>query len=493
MDKTIPLHLQEIIFASSDPEISRSISALVKQKKLKKIAPKIYTSNLNEEEAIIIERNIFKIIGHLYNGALLSHRSAIEFKATSTGDLFITYTYERKVSYPGITLNIMKGPEPLESDYQFVDGLYASSQARAILENLQQSRKPGPNSKTLTIPELEIKLDNIIRVRGEQALNQLRDEARAIAEQTGMEKEFTQLDRIIGAMLVTRPSKILKSAAAQARVFGLPYDTVRIDRFNKLFTALQEKTFPDRPEKNLSDAAFRNFAFYEAYFSNFIEGTKFKVEEALEIIRTGKPLPARHEDGHDVLGTYHIVSNRTEMTITPKDPSEMLDILKYRHKLMLSARPEKNPGEFKNRNNMAGNTDFVDVTLVTGTLHKGFEYYNALQDPFAKAAYMMFLISEVHPFVDGNGRLARVMMNAELTVKGQSKIIIPTVYREDYLGALRALSRRDDPEIYINMLMRAWEFSATLHGEDMNSITDKLNKSNSFEEGQEYILQFETE
>ena len=27
---------------------------------------------------------------------------------------------------------------------------------------------------------------------------------------------------------------------------------------------------------------------------------------------------------------------------------------------------------------------------------------------------MMFLVSEVHPFVDGNGRIARIMMNAEL-------------------------------------------------------------------------------
>ena len=28
--------------------------------------------------------------------------------------------------------------------------------------------------------------------------------------------------------------------------------------------------------------------------------------------------------------------------------------------------------------------------------------------------FMMFMISEIHPFLDGNGRLARVMMNAEL-------------------------------------------------------------------------------
>ena len=43
------------------------------------------------------------------------------------------------------------------------------------------------------------------------------------------------------------------------------------------------------------------------------------------------------------------------------------------------------------------------------------------------AAFMLFLVSEVHPFIDGNGRVARIMMNAELVAGGQVKILIPTV------------------------------------------------------------------
>ena len=54
---------------------------------------------------------------------------------------------------------------------------------------------------------------------------------------------------------------------------------------------------------------------------------------------------------------------------------------------------------------------------------------------------MVFLISEVHPFADGNGRAARVMMNAELVASGESRIIVPTVYRNNYLMALKALSQ----------------------------------------------------
>jgi Fic family protein len=73
---------------------------------------------------------------------------------------------------------------------------------------------------------------------------------------------------------------------------------------------------------------------------------------------------------------------------------------------------------------------------------------------------MMFLIVEVHPFADGNGRVARILMNAELYSQGLSTIIIPNVYREDYLLALRALTRRSRTAPFIRMMTRAQKFSS---------------------------------
>src|SRR5690606_30968861 len=116
-------------------------------------------------------------------------------------------------------------------------------------------------------------------------------------------------------------------------------------------------------------------------------------------------------------------------------------------------------------------------TLVRGTLIQGFDFYRGLNDPFAKAAYMMFMVSEVHPFLDGNGRLARVMMNAELVAAGQTKIIIPTVFREDYLGALRQLTRRNEPDTFIRMLQRAQQLSTTITGEDMEGMQQVMERS----------------
>ena len=49
MGKNPPSHLQEIIFASSNKAQSRRITALVKKKLIRKIAPRIYTSNLSDE------------------------------------------------------------------------------------------------------------------------------------------------------------------------------------------------------------------------------------------------------------------------------------------------------------------------------------------------------------------------------------------------------------------------------------------------------------
>ena len=492
MENNIPIHLQEIIFATSDTALNRQLSKLEKEGQIKKIAPRIYSSNFNESEDIIIKRNIFSILGKLYPGAVLSHRSALEFKPTAANQIFVTYTYTKKIELPGITIRFMEGSPAIEGDNPFAGELFVAQQERAFLENMQTSRQVGPTSKTLTLPEIENKLEQIVQVKGEEGLNQFRDKTREIAEKLEMQSEFEKLNKLISALLTTKPSKILTSPIAVARALGNPYDKHRIELFEKLFIELQQQPYKDRKDINTETNAFRNFAFFEAYFSNYIEGTIFEIEEAKSIIQTETPIPNRDEDSHDILGTYKLVSNQKEMNTTPSNPEELLHILQYRHQILLTARTSKKPGQFKDKNNRAGETHFVDHTLVRGTLIKGFDYYQALQEPFAKAAYIMFMISEIHPFLDGNGRIARVMMNAELVKANQTRIIIPTVYRDDYLGALRRLTRNDDPAVYIRMLQRAQEFSATLVSSEMEALENHLTQSNAFKEHDEAKLKIIT-
>jgi hypothetical protein len=486
------LHLQEVIFSSQDSKISIQISKLLKSGAIRKIAPRVYSSNLDEPIEGIIRRNLFQILGNLYPGVVLSHRSAFEFQPTKTGEIFISTSYTKKVSLPGITLQFLEGHLPIEGDNKFTGELYVSQKARAFLENLQATKKLGSASKCLSLPEIEERLEQIIRVNGEEEINKLRDQARRISEQLGMQQEFEKLNRLISALLTTKTSKILSSPLAKARAFGKPYDPSRMELFETLFRELQQIEFPYREEKNTTPTSFRNFAFFESYFSNFIEGTVFEIDEAKKIIQTNKPIPARNDDSHDVLGTYQIISNKKEMEITPSTPEEFLKIIAFRHSILLSARVDKNPGLFKDKNNFAGSTAFVDYNLVRGTLIQSYDFYSALDHPFAKAAYIMFVMSEVHPFLDGNGRIARVMMNAELVKAGQSKIIIPTVFREDYMGALKKFTKQRKCDTYIKMLQRAHEFSANVYSENMDDMQAYLTSCNAFIEDSDVILKIKT-
>ncbi len=51
-----------------------------------------------------------------------------------------------------------------------------------------------------------------------------------------------------------------------------------------------------------------------------------------------------------------------------------------------------------------------------------------MPEGLARAVYYAFLVSEIHPFNDENGRLSRLVMNAEMSRVGLNRIIIPTLY-----------------------------------------------------------------
>jgi Fic family protein len=102
----------------------------------------------------------------------------------------------------------------------------------------------------------------------------------------------------------------------------------------------------------------------------------------------------------------------------------------------------------------------------------------------------MFMISEVHPFIDGNGRIARIMMNAELFRGGQSRIIVPTVFREDYILALRKLKRSKEPDTYIRVMEKLHKFSDYLFGSDFDDLNNYLIECNAYEEPQKAHLKY---
>ena len=99
-----------------------------------------------------------------------------------------------------------------------------------------------------------------------------------------------------------------------------------------------------------------------------------------------------------------------------------------------------------------------------------------------RALFMMFMISEVHPFLDCNGRISIIMKNAELFREDQSTIIVPAVFGEDYLLVLRKLSRSKEPETYIWVMEKLHNFSDNIYGNDFNDLNAYIRECNANEE-----------
>ncbi len=257
----------------------------------------------------------------------------------------------------------------------------------------------------------------------------------------------------------TRSAAHLQSPRALARARWRPFDPACNEKIEALFAELRARPLAESRERIRGQQHFTNKAFFEAYFSNYIEGTTFEIEEAEEIVFDHKIPARRPKDAHDILGTYAIVSDPNEIRKVPESVEHLGELLKHRHQILMRERPEVAPGQFKEKPNRAGDTHFVPPDLIEGTLERGFAKYSELPVGLARAIFIMYLVAEIHPFNDGNGRIARIMMNAELYARGLSVIIIPNVYREDYLTALRALSRRGRVEPLIKMAGRAQRFS----------------------------------
>jgi hypothetical protein len=465
----------------SDASLAAAVSREVKRGALRKLASRVYTRNLKDPPEQIVRRNLWPLVAAYLPGALIADRTALENRPAADGSVFLVADHKRAIALPGAVLRPRRGRPPLESDRPFIGSLRLASPARAFLENMRPSRARDGVARTLPKREIEERLDEMLRRGGEAALQRLRDDARKAARQLRMRGEFQRLDALIGTLLGSRRTQ-LESPTAAARAAGQPYDPQRLDLFQRLHAELAGAAPVVRLERSTDGPAL---PFFEAYFSNFIEGTQFAVDEAADIVFKGRIPRARPADAHDMLGTWKVVSDKREMSRLPRNVEELTTILNSRHAHIMEGRPEQGPGRFKTQANRAGSTFFVAPELVAGTLAKGFEIYRGLTAPLDRAIFMMFLVSEVHPFADGNGRVARIMMNAELVATGESRIVVPTVYRNNYLMALKALSQNGITGAVVRMLGFAQRYTAAVDFADLKRARSILERTHAFDDSNE--------
>lgn len=434
---------------------------------LRRLARGIVTDEGGPAEEIVA-RHLYDIVAGLLPGGVISGRCARSGglpSVASDGTRILTVvhpTRRRDLVLPGHLVVVTPGPGPVEGDLVHRhEGLSLASTARALVDNVAESHaRSGRPSRTLTRPELEEWIDDLARRLGADRLARLRDDVERTAVLLGTEEDGRIVSTLIGAAQGTRRDARVASTHLRARRGGEPVDPARLALFDGLVAQLRARAPEPRPTTAAGEGRRAMLPFFEAYFSNFIEGTEFAVEEAAEIVLRGSIPAARPEDAHDVLGTYRLVSDPSEMGRVPWSGDELIDVLRDRHAVIMGARTDKRPGSFKSVDNRVGANVFVAPDEVIGTLREGWRRVRMLDDPFARAVAAMFVVAEVHPFDDGNGRVARVMMNAELTAAGEGRIVIPTVFRNNYLAGLRGMSANGRAEGMLATLAFAQRWTA---------------------------------
>lgn len=82
--------------------------------------------------------------------------------------------------------------------------------------------------------------------------------------------------------------------------------------------------------------------------------------------------------------------------------------------------------------------------LLAGAMPALFDLIEAEPEPAVRAVLGHWLFGYVHPFPDGNGRVARFLMNALLATGGYPWTVIRVDDRTEYLGALETASAESD-------------------------------------------------
>ncbi len=469
--------MAELIFPSSEDALKAS--RLTAQGKLHRIRNGIY---INTSNAVEITRTLnskwMEIACKIFDGPVAVARTAAELKPAEGELYFISgkLRAQRAVQVGHLRFHI--SPGNTDSGVEQVNlKMKRSGLARYCLENLAPSRGDTASKKTLGAEWVESELIKHMQRGGEKSVNALRDEARTLGPILQLDKEFEKLNTIIAAILSTHPEEgILQTRLGIASAKGEPFDPLRVERFGQLARYLNDAVLTQNMYE-YNKSGWRNLTFFESYFSNFIEGTEFTLKEAEAIAFEKKVNYQRHEDSHDILAHIEISGDMQEMHQVPASATELIDILKTRHGILLAERPNKRPGEFKLNPNKAGGTDFVLPDLVEGTLVQGFEIYPSVPAGIKRSIFIHFLISEVHPFDDGNGRISRIMMNAELVSQGQHKLIIPIVQRENYLNGLRSATRQRRFRTMVKVLHLMQSYAASLDWNEYDELKKTLQEN----------------
>lgn len=176
----------------------------------------------------------------------------------------------------------------------------------------------------------------------------------------------------------------------------------------------------------------------EAVLSSKIEGTRTNIEEALldEVSITRE----RRDDWEEVQN--YIKAMREALHLLPELPFSTRYIRRIHQLLMQGVRGQyKQPGEFRRSQNWIGgsrpdNAHFVppphrEVDRLMGDLEQFVHNARYPMPDLLKAAIMHYQFETIHPFLDGNGRVGRLLITSFLVDSGSLQA--PVLYLSAFL------------------------------------------------------------
>lgn len=242
------------------------------------------------------------------------------------------------------------------------------------------------------------------------------------------------------------------------------------------------KPFPVELVKNLEDWLKVELT----YSSNAIEGNTLSRIETAEVIEkgissviSGKPLKDQMEamnHGKVVDFIKQLASSRkSHQFITQQD---ILDI----HKIILSGIDDNWAGKYRNTEVFirGSNAEFPLPHLIAPQISKFIEWLQGQQEinPVQVAADAHYKFVTIHPFIDGNGRTTRLLMNLILHIHGYPMTVIRNEDRTSYLNSFETVRIKQSFEPFYDLIFSAVERSLDIY---LNGLENKQPVLDQFE------------